>query len=114
VVGDPTNKVHKKSDTLYCFGTNFSNEYSIQDGGVNPYQSWTSEGQIEYENLKTMAKNGRENPNCKELEQWCLNKLRQQNNITASSRAEQRRKKRRKVVSTQEETQEQLDQMWDD
>ena len=95
-------------------GTSFSNGCSIQDGGVNPYQSWTQEGLTECDRLLTVARNGRNSPNCAELEKWCFDELRTINGITANSRAEQRKKKRRKVVAMQQETEEQLDQMWDD
>lgn len=112
--GDAKAEKFNKEDTLYCLGRDFSNPYSVTDGGVNPYQSWNAEGQAEYERLLGVAKTGRETENSKVLEKWCLDELRRKNRLTADSKDQERKKKRRKMTPTVHETAEQLEQMWDD
>jgi hypothetical protein len=114
IVGDPNHDQFKKPNTVHCIGENFHNKYTVKDGGVNTYDSWTTEGQDEHKRLVAMARAGRAREHCKELEDWCLEALRKDNGLVAMNMVEERKKKRRKIMPSVPETEEQMAEMWDE
>lgn len=81
---------------IYLFGPDYQGEYTLSDGGVNPYESWSSDGMLKFTELMGWCKDARADAATVEFEDFIRKRLRADRGITALSSEEQHRNSRRK------------------
>lgn len=111
---EPTTEEHQViGDKCYsCYGPNSRGKYFIPDAGQDQFGGWKNEGLHRYNELVTMAKNGklvtmakngRKSPNCIEVETKSLEQVRQNLGLTAASHKQELAKTSTKRVNNNKE-----------
>lgn len=72
-------------NTVRVFGDNSSGKYTESDAGRKKHGAWTNVGLKRWDDLKKMAREGRQSANCKPLETAALAKVRADNGLTAQT-----------------------------
>jgi hypothetical protein len=72
-----------RGEKCYSFGPSSKGKWTLADAGQSEFGGWHSDGLDRYNELRLLAKNARQHPNCKVVEEESLAQLRQHLQITA-------------------------------
>ena len=72
-----------RGNKCYSFGPSSKGKWTLADAGQSEFGGWHKDGLDRYNELRLLAKNARQNPNCKVVEEQSLEQLRQHLQITA-------------------------------